>query len=199
MDRAEIETALKAAFLHCESLLCPLNEQQKDILLQIFLETPELTEGNPLDELTLEQRQILLDFIGDREREKISWKSSLLNDWLNDRPSGTVQFIRDRYGLSWLNRVKPMHWQEYLQPVRLTREKLQIGDAIEVSNGLWEWVRVDDPESREWFPCQVIRLQEEDKPDLASCIIRFEAGEEFEIQGIYQWNRGNWRFPSIGQ
>lgn len=197
MERAEIETALKAAFLQCESHLVPLNEQQKEILLQAFLDTETLVSGNPLDELTGQERETLLEFIRERERENLSWKGSILNDWLNDRSSGTVQFIRERYGLSWLNRVQPLHWQEYLQRVGLTREKLQIGDAIEVSNGLWEWVREDDPDSREWYPCQVIGLRDEDESDLASCTVRFETGEEFEIQGIYQWNRVNWRFRSI--
>jgi hypothetical protein len=196
MDRTEIETVLKAAFLQCESRLCPLSEQQKEILLEAFFETEELGEGNPLDELSLEERETLLQFIDDRERENLSWKSSILNDWLNDRPSGSVQFIRDRYGLSWLNRVRPIHWREYLQQIRVTREKLQVGDSIEISNGLWEWVREDDPDSREWYPCQVIGLRDGDGEEPASCIVRFEAGEEYEIQGIYQWNRVNWRFRS---
>jgi hypothetical protein len=197
MDRDEIETALKAAFLQCEALSCPLNEQQKEILLEAFCEQNSLAAGNPLDELTSNQREILLKFILQQEKEKLAWKSSLLNDWLNDRPSGEVQFIRDQYGLAWLNSIKPIHWQEYLQKLRLTREKLQIGDAIEVSNGLWEWIPADDPDSCEWFPCRVIKLNEsEDDSYPASCCIRFENGEEWEIQGIYQWNRGNWRFLS---
>ncbi len=33
MDRDEIETTLKAAFLQCEALFCPLNQQQKEIWL----------------------------------------------------------------------------------------------------------------------------------------------------------------------
>jgi len=36
MDRDEIETTLKAAFLQCEALSCPLNQQQKEILLEVF-------------------------------------------------------------------------------------------------------------------------------------------------------------------
>jgi len=139
-DRDEIETTLKAAFLQCEALFCPLNQQQKEILLEVFFERNSLADGNPLDELTSMQREILLEFILKQERENLAWKSSLLNDWLNDRPSGAVQFIRDQYGLAWLNSIKPIHWQEYLQKLRLTREKLQAGDTIEVSNGLWEWI-----------------------------------------------------------
>jgi hypothetical protein len=198
MERAEIETLLKAAFLQCEGDLCPLSEQQKEILLQAFLNTEVFSAGNPLDDLPLEEREILLQFIGDRERENLSWKGTILNDWLNDRPSEKVQFIRDRYGLSWLNRVQPIHWQEYLQQVSLTREKLQIGDAIEVSNGLWEWVREDIPDSREWYPCQVICVTDDQGEEPASCVARFETGEEYEIPGIYQWNRVNWRFRSPG-
>jgi len=35
-DRDEIEPTLKAAFLQCEALSCPLNKQQKEILLEVF-------------------------------------------------------------------------------------------------------------------------------------------------------------------
>jgi hypothetical protein len=52
MDRDEIETTLKAAFLQCEALFCPLNQQQKEILLEVFFERNSLADGNPLDELT---------------------------------------------------------------------------------------------------------------------------------------------------
>ncbi|MDB9434696.1 hypothetical protein [Microcystis aeruginosa] len=195
MDRDEIETTLKAAFLQCEALFCPLNEQQKEILLEVFFERNSLADGNPLDELTSMQREILLEFILKQERENLAWKSSLLNDWLNDRPSGAVQFIRDRYGLAWLNTIKPIHWQEYLQKLRLTREKLQVGDAIEVSNGLWEWIPADAADSCDWFPCEVIEVKEsEDDSPPVSCRIRFQNGEEWEIQAIYRWNRPNWRF-----
>lgn len=195
MDRDEIETTLKAAFLQCEALFCPLNQQQKEILLEVFFERNSLADGNPLDELTSMQREILLEFILKQERENLAWKSSLLNDWLNDRPSGAVQFIRDQYGLAWLNSIKPIHWQEYLQKLRLTREKLQVGDAIEVSNGLWEWIPADAADSCDWFPCEVIEVNEsEDDSPPVSCRIRFQNGEEWEIQGIYRWNRANWRF-----
>lgn len=85
MDRDEIETTLKAAFLQCEALSCPLNQQQKEILLEVFFERNSLADGNPLDELTSMQREILLEFILKQERENLAWKSSLLNDWLNDR------------------------------------------------------------------------------------------------------------------
>ncbi|MFN9671068.1 MAG: hypothetical protein ACK552_00215 [Microcystis sp.] len=37
MDRDEIETTLKAAFLQCEALFCPLNQQQKEILALRYL------------------------------------------------------------------------------------------------------------------------------------------------------------------
>lgn len=196
LDQAEIEITLKAAFTQCEQALCPLTEQQKQVILQAVLDSLSSVDGNhnPLDELTLAQRQALLEFITDQEKLNLSWKIRLLNDWLNEQDSGSVQFIREQFGFEWLNRVKPIHWQEYLQQVRITRDKLQVGDLIEISNGLWEWVQDDG--QREWFPCRVIELSEvsDDEVNYASCIVRFENGLEYEIQGIYQWNRGNWRF-----
>ena len=59
-----------------------------------------------------------------------------------------------------MNSIKPIHWQEYLQKLRLTREKLQVGDAIEVSNGLWEWIPADAPDSCDWFPWEVMEANE---------------------------------------
>ena len=94
-----------------------------------------------------------------------------------------------------MSSIKPIYWQEYLQKLRLTREKLQVGDAIEVSNGLWEWIPADAADSCDWFPCEVIEVNEsEDDSPPVSCRIRFQNGEEWEIQGIYRWNRPNWRF-----
>jgi hypothetical protein len=76
--------------------------------------------------------------------------------------------------------------------------KLKVGDRIEVSNGLWEWVQENGPCSREWFPCTVIGLSQGSDRDRLyyNCVIRFENGTEYEIQGIYQWNRYNWRWAS---
>jgi hypothetical protein len=53
---------------------------------------------------TAEQRQDLLEFVKEQEKQEYPWKIKLLNDWLHDRNSGTVQFIRDSYGPQWLNR-----------------------------------------------------------------------------------------------
>ncbi|MDV3000001.1 MAG: hypothetical protein N5P05_001607 [Chroococcopsis gigantea SAG 12.99] len=192
MEPIEIEIALKAAFKECEQSSCPLTEAQKQIILQNLLsalDNAAHSEGNPLDELTLEERQLLLTYIAAQEGENLDWKAGLLNDWLNDRSSGSIQFIRENYGFSWLNRVRPIHWQEYLKSLRLKREKLQLGDTIEVSNGLWEWVQDEGPCYREWYSCQVISLSE------TNCTVRFADGTELEIPALYQWNRCNWRFP----
>lgn len=197
MNQAEIEAILKTAFVRCEQALSPLSEKQKEILLKVAIEqltsVPNL-EDNPLDELTPEQRQTLLAFIQDCERQSLDWKICLLNDWLNNRDSGAVQFIRDSYGFRWLSRVQPVHLAQYKQ--ELIDAKLKIGDRIEVCNALWEWVQDEDPSNYEWFPCQVINLCEvvDSDSSYTSCLIRFENGLEFEIQGIYKWNRNNWRF-----
>lgn len=59
----------------------------------------------------------------------------------------------------------------------------------------WEWIPADAPDSCDWFPCEVIEVNEsEDDSPPVSCRIRFQNGEEWEIQAIYQWNRPNWRF-----
>jgi hypothetical protein len=226
MNRAEIESALQAAFIRCEREFTPLSEVQKQILLQIVVEelsnghpqAPELNSGvgmtrysvdsaatsdqnaqenNPLDELTSQERQALLAFVSEQEQKSHPWKIKLLNDWLLNRNSGSVQFLRDRYGPQWLNRVKPVHLAQYLE--QQTNEEnltLKVGDRIEVSNGLWEWVQDDGPCPREWFPCTVIGTSEDADRDCRyhNCVIRFDNGAEFEIQGIYQWNRYNWRW-----
>jgi hypothetical protein len=200
MNQAEIEAALKAAFGQCEQAFLPLTDRQKEILLNVVVEaltTQPSIEDNPLDELTLEHRQVLLAFIEDQQRQNLDWKITLLNDWLNNRESGTVQFIRNNYGFAWLSRVQPIHLAKYQQ--QLTNETLKIGDRIEVSNRLWEWVQQDDDSSYEWFACEVIGISEfaDGESIYTSCLIRFENGLEFEIQGFYEWNRQNWRF--LGQ
>ncbi|GFE70336.1 hypothetical protein [Chroococcus sp. FPU101] len=192
----EIKVILEAAILRCEQVGYPLNEQQKAILLETVLESLNPTTQNPLDELSLEQRQTLLEFIFEQEQKNLSWKASLLNDWLNNQDSGNVQFIRETYGLGWLNRVQPIHWKEYLEQLQITRQKLQIGDRIEVSNRLWEWVQDNDLLTQDWYICQVVGLTdiEDGESSYTNCLIRFDNGAEFEIEGIYQWNQGNWRF-----
>lgn len=205
MTNDEIEAVLKVAFMECEAALCPLTEQQKKLLLQVVSESargessPTKETGNPLDELTAQQRQDLLEFVKEQEKQDYPWKVKLLNDWLHDRNSGTVQFIRELYGPQWLNRVKPIHLAQYFEAeTALDVLKIKVGSRIEVSNGLWEWVQENGPCSREWFPCTVVRISQSTDSDNSyySCVIRFDNGSEYEIQGIYQWNRYNWRWAS---
>jgi hypothetical protein len=212
MTDAEIEAVLQAAFIQCEAALCPLTDQQKQILLQVVTEWVTREQllasanrdrdddtTNPLDELTPEQRQALLEFVKEEEKCDRPWKIKLLNDWLHNRNSGPVQFIRDNYGPQWLNRVKPKHLMQYFEAETWSDEiKLKLGDRIEVSNGLWEWVQENGPCTREWFPCTVVQISQQSDSDGSyyNCIIRFDNGSEYEIQGIYQWNRYNWRWAS---
>lgn len=207
MTKAEIEAALEVAFHQCATANCPLNEKQKQLLLKaaedlILAESAMNSYANPngknpLDELTVDERQALLKFVREKGRENQAWKIQLLNDWLNNRSSGKVQFIRDRYGIQWLNRVKPIHLAAYSDRLEDEIFNLKVGDRIEVSNSLWEWVQENGPCSRLWFPCTVIRV-DENAADDATCTIRFDNGKEYEIQGIYDWNRYNWRWPFGG-
>ena len=190
MTPADLEAALKAAFSRCDRSFCPLSEEQKQIMLQI---TEELIEqkalvdnrsNNPLDELSSEQRQSFWQYIQVQEQQNLSWKAQLLNDWLQGRDSGAMQFIREVYGFEWLNRIKPGHIAKYAEEVL----KLKLGDRVEVSNGLWEWVQETGSCSRQWFSCTVIAVDE------TNCTIRFSNGAEYQIQGVYNWNRYNWRW-----
>lgn len=208
MTPAEIEAALLEAFNCCDAASCPLTWQQKQMLLQVVLELmpppAQLLDKsdvnsdpiNPLDELTPEQRQSFLQFVKAQEQQNRPWKIQLMNDWLGERDSGAVQFIRDRFGLSWLNRIKSSHFAKYAQLEADEPLKLKVGSRIEVSNALWEWVQEDGPCSREWFLCTVIQVEETSIGEGVStnCIIRFNNGAEYEIQGVYQWNRYNWRW-----
>lgn len=206
MTPAEIEAALQAAFNRCVTASCPLTEQQKQILLQVVEVTrkqlnPNTTAGadtvNPLDELTLDQRQQFLRFVKGQEQQNLNWKIQLMNDWLQERDSGPVQFIRARYGPQWLNRIEPVHFAKYAELEGEEALKLKVGDRIEVSNGLWEWVQESGPCRREWFLCTVVSVGESGSDDntSTSCVIRFNSGAEYELQGMYQWNRYNWRWP----
>jgi hypothetical protein len=197
MNPAEIETALRTAFIQCEQAYSPLSDRQKEILLKVVIEQliePQDGDDNPLDDLTSQQRQLLLQFIKEQERLDSDWKIALLNDWLNNRNSGSVQFIRKEYGFIWLSRIQPIHIEAYQQQ---GDRELNLGLRIEVCNALWEWVQKEDPTSYEWFPCTVINILEVVGGELpyTSCIVRFENGLELEIQGIYEWNRQYWRFP----
>ncbi|NJR52809.1 MAG: hypothetical protein HC780_27840 [Leptolyngbyaceae cyanobacterium CSU_1_3] len=196
MTQAEIEAVLQAAFRQCERAGYPLGEVQKQIFAQVVearLDDRSIVSFNPLAQLTPGQREALWHFIQAQEQQNQSWKAALLNDWLQDSDSGNVQFVRDLYGVQWLESITPAHLAEYADEAIL---KLKVGDRIEVSNALWEWVSGADPNSREWFPCLVINLQEDPDTAQSTCIIRFENGSEYEIQGIYDWNRSNWRWAA---
>lgn len=208
MNPGELEAALQTAFNSCDAASCPLMDKQKQILLQIIVEelwlkrtdskgtSIEPNTDNPLDELTSNQRQIFLRFVSEHEQQNSSWKTQLLNDWLHERDSGSVQFLREQYGLLWLNRIKPVHFNKYSVMEVEEPLRIKVGDRIEVSNGLWEWVQETGPCSREWFSCTVVSVRGTNNGNsaTASCIIRFDNGAEYEIQGVYSWNRYNWRW-----
>lgn len=205
MTKAEIEAILQTAFAQCEAEQCPLSEPQKQILRGIVDAIAQLQQSgematdqgdNPLDELTAEQRHVLLQFVQAQEQQNRVWKVQLLNDWLHNRDSAEVQFIRDEYGLSWLERVQPTHLAVYAEQEN-TILQVKLGDRIEVCNSLWEWVQESGPCAPEWFPCTVIGIVEktDSGQPSTSCLIRFDNGMEYEVQGIYRWNRYNWRWP----
>lgn len=196
MTPDEIELALQAAFEQCDRAAASLTRDQKQMLRQA-LGLGE--QANPLAQLTAAERQALLQFIRDEGEQNRVWKMTLLNDWLQGNQSGKVQFIRDRLGMQWLEQIKPVHLADYADLEDGETLKLNVGDRIEVCNGLWEWVQETGPCSREWFPCIVIGIQNEAELSEevrrhASCVVRFNSGAEYEIQGIYEWNRPNWRW-----
>ncbi|MBD3881204.1 hypothetical protein IFO70_05505 [Phormidium tenue FACHB-886] len=205
---SELEAALQEAFRECDAIGSPLEIRQKQILLQALtrfvaqadscaIVPPPSSNPNPLDDLTPEQRRLLLHFIQEQNQKKRPWKAQLLNDWLHSRDSGEMQFIRQRYGLQWLEQVQPLHIAQYADEIAML---LQVGERIEVSNCLWEWIQPNDRENQEWFVCTIIGIAEVNEPDAnttrdsyTSCTIRFDNGMEYEIQGVYEWNRYNWR------
>ncbi|MEA5517053.1 hypothetical protein [Nodularia sp. UHCC 0506] len=202
MTPDEIETALQAAFNSCNAASCPLTDMQKQILLRVVeqiqgdFNSKKSDVVNPLDELDSEELAAFLQFVKTKEQQNRTWKVQLLNDWLHENDSGNVQFIRQRYGLPWVNRVESYHFDKYSDVEDAL--KLRVGDRIEVSNGLWEWVQDDGPCKREWFPCIVLQIDEIHDGDSSSptnCVVRLYNGAEYEIPGIYQWNRYNWRWP----
>lgn len=221
MTPAEIEAALRVAFNACTAEGYPLSLEQQTLLLQLVtqqfgngesstrrIERPGASESadalsNPLAELTAEQRLAFLQYVQEAQEGGRSWKAQLLNDWLRGDDSGSVQFVRDQFGLSWLERVQPVHLAAYADAAR----RLEVGDRIEVANSLWEWVQDDGPCSREWFPCTVVALSEPAASEVVAAdttvspetqqawgCVRFDNGMEYEIQGIYEWNRYNWRW-----
>lgn len=203
MTPDEVSAALEAAFHQCEMAAIPLSQQQQQILRQTLGEPEQNGQDpitNPLAQLSPPERQALLQFIRLQTQEGLAWKTTLLNDWLEGKDSGAVQFIRDHYGMQWLEQVQPVHLNAYEDPEENDTLRLQVGDRIEITNGLWEWVQENGPCSREWFPCTVVSIREsedhspEDEHRHASCVVRLESGAEYEIQGIYDWNRPNWRW-----
>jgi hypothetical protein len=207
MDVVGLEALLQAAQAACETAQCPLSDRQSQVLGQVLQDfCPELSQvtPNPLDQLTATERQIFLDFVQQQRQQNRAWKTTLLDDWLQGNDSGAVQVIRDRYGMAWLDQVQPSHLATYLNAAADPRSRLQVGDRIEVTNALWEWVQEDGPCGREWFPCIVVGLTEEAMPadcpePIANigctCTVRFDTGNEYEIPAVYDWNRANWRWP----
>lgn len=193
MPNPELETLLEILIRECNLVGHPLDEAQQQVLLQTlskwFVNTAP-SQVNPLDQLTPDQQQALIRFIQTQQNQGKDWKSVLLNDWLQNRDSGSVQFVRDIYGLPWLESITPAHLEAYLDEDHL---RLNVGDRIEVCNALWEWVQDDGPCCREWFPCTVIGIKEATNPKESRGLVRFDNGSEFEIQGLYDWNRPNWR------
>ncbi len=200
MTPDEIKAALQAAFKSCDVASCPLTETQKQILLQVVEQTQGnsnfgvLEIANPLDELTPEELAAFLQFVKLQEQYNGNWKAQLLNDWLHDDDSGEVQFIRERYGLQWLNRLQSYHFDKYVYFEDAL--KIKVGDRIEISNAMWEWVQDNGPCKREWFSCVVLQVEEisNGNDSFSNCIVRFNNGAEYQIQGIYEWNRYNWRW-----
>lgn len=192
MTQDELNTILETVAYQCEAAGVPLNKAQREILQRVA-SRHYAAENNPLDALLLEQRQSLLQFVREQTTQNRSWKAQLLNDWLSGRDSGSMQFVRDEYGLQWLEQVEPEHIAAYLEEATTS---LTVGDRIEVANTLWEWTQEDGPCRREWFPCTVVSICEEITAigNGMSCTVRFDNGMEYEIQGIYDWNRSNWRW-----
>ncbi|MEO0408229.1 MAG: hypothetical protein AAF289_12835 [Cyanobacteria bacterium P01_A01_bin.135] len=190
MSQFEIDALLQAAFERCQQLGHALTEAQQQTLCEVLLRRADAdTNGDdPLDELTAVELQQFLAYVQSTRQRGLSWKTRLLNDWLGGQDSGPVQFIRDRYGVGWLDRVQPWHLAPHLDR---SDSPLRVGDRIEVSNGLWEWVQEQGPCRREWVTCQVVSLSEAAAG--GSAVVRFTNGMEYEIQGIYDWNRYQWR------
>jgi hypothetical protein len=196
MTPDEIESALQTAFNRCDAASCPLTDQQRKILLQMVEQNRGIShvhdyddgyDRNPLHELSSDELQIFLGYVKTQETQNMSWKVQLLNDWLQGQDSGEVHFIRQRYGIQWLDRLQSHHF-DFI--------RLKVGDRIEVCNALWEWVQENGPCQREWFPCTVIQVDEtkDAKDSFAICVVRFQNGSEYEINGIYEWNQFNWRW-----
>jgi hypothetical protein len=196
-----LEQALEAAFRQCATTGMALNDVQRQILQQVTqtvlikaLTNPDAVDpdDNPLDTLTEDQRQTLLDFVAECDRNAQDWKTILFNDWLQGRDSGPVQFLRDRYGFDWINRVQRQDIDAYAEA---KEQALKIGDRIEVSSRLWEWIPEDLGEEPEWIVCTLIDLTQPDSTGATpiSGTVQFGNDLVLEIEGLNDWNKGNWR------
>ncbi|NDJ16836.1 hypothetical protein [Myxacorys almedinensis] len=198
MTSPDIKALLEHVAQECNAIGHPLDDTQQHILFQVIsnwmTKTLDEQAPNPLSQLTPDQLKLLLRFVQDQQAQNQDWKIALLNDWIENRESGAVQFIRESYGMVWLQSITPAHLAEYTDEDTI---HLTVGDRIEVCNALWEWVQDSGPCSREWFACTVVSVSDAPSVRDASiaCTIRFDNGNEFEIQGVYDWNRTNWRLP----
>jgi hypothetical protein len=196
MNQQEFEAALQAAFQACEQAGLPLDPTQKEILLhRLESSLGEILPDaeNPLDSLTSIERQALIEYVSGCDQNNIDWKAELLNNWLQGQSSGAVQFIRDRYGLQWLEQVKPLHLAAYADDKAV---RVKVGDRLEVASALWEWVPETQSDGQEWYVCTVIRVFDggEAEANYTGCTVRMVNGLEYDIHGMYEWNRGNWRW-----
>lgn len=196
MDQQQITAALRAAFQDCALAGAPLDDQQKQILhrwLTSSFSSESSLVVNPLESLSAQERQALVEFVAHCDRNQMDWKTQLLNDWLQGQSSGQVQFIRDRYGMSWLELVQPHHLARYTKDQQV---RVKVGDRLQVSNTLWEWIPESEDETQEWYPCTVIRVFEsgDQQSTHPGCTVRLENGQEYDVQGMYEWNHGNWRW-----
>ena len=140
MTPEEIEAVLQAAFRRCRDEGCPLDDRQQQIVLQAIRQLNNVSpsaESNPLDELEPEECRALLEFVKEQELQKLSWKVTLLEDWLQGRNSGAVQFVRDRLGTAWLNRVQPFHLEAYEDVLEEGNLGLRVGDRLAEGDSGW--------------------------------------------------------------
>jgi hypothetical protein len=204
MDAATLNELLHAMAAACAAARCPLGDRQQQVLHQAAMEfiqklaqrTTHPDATNPLDQLTEAERQLVLDFVQRQTEQQLDWRATLLNDWLLGADSGPIQAIRDRYGIFWLTAIQSVHLAPYRN--QQLDQPLQVGDRIEVTNALWEWVPVDDSEKQDWFPCTVIQLSASPAAPPAlpqvNGTVRFDTGDEYDIPALYDWNRPYWRW-----
>jgi len=73
-----------------------------------------------------------LQFVKEQKQQNRLWKIQLLNDWIQERDSGPVQFIRDRYGPQWLGNVSRFISDKYAELEGEGALNLKVGSRIEV-------------------------------------------------------------------